>query len=63
METWEGKSPGGVQVLLSNPRWERRLLIFLEFSGVGRTMANGTDEDGAWAAIMDEWIVWETSEN
>jgi hypothetical protein len=30
VETWEGKDPGGVRVLLSIPRWERRLLKFLE---------------------------------
>jgi hypothetical protein len=32
---------------------------FLELSGVGRMMADGTDEDGARAAKMDEWVVWE----
>ena len=26
---WEGRDPGGVHVLLSNPRWERRLVKFL----------------------------------
>jgi len=25
--------------------------------GVGRTMMDGTDEDGVWAAAMNEWIV------
>jgi len=25
-------------------------------------MADGTDEDGAHAARMDEWIAWETEE-
>jgi ribonuclease HI len=34
-EAWEGKTPGGVRVLLANPRWERRLVKFLELSGVG----------------------------
>jgi hypothetical protein len=58
MEAWEGKDPGGVRVLLANPRWERRLVKFLELSGVGRVMANGTDEDGAYAARMDEWVRW-----
>jgi len=53
-ETWEGKNPGGVRVLLANARWERRFVRFLELSGVGRTMADGTDEDGARAAKMDE---------
>jgi hypothetical protein len=45
-EAWEDKNPGGVRVLLANPRWERRLVKFLELSGVGRVMADGTDEDG-----------------
>jgi len=35
--------------LLGSPRWERRFLRFLELSGVGRTMVDGTDEDGAEA--------------
>jgi hypothetical protein len=47
---------------LANPRWERRLVKFLELSGVGRVVADGTDEDGARAARMDEWVVWETVE-
>jgi hypothetical protein len=25
-------------------------------------MADGTDEDGAHAARMDEWVAWETVE-
>jgi hypothetical protein len=50
------------RVLLANPRWERRLVKFLELSGVGRVMADGTDEDGAYAARMDEWVAWETVE-
>jgi hypothetical protein len=33
-----------------------------EIPGVGRTMADGTDEDGAYAARMDEWVAWETVE-
>jgi hypothetical protein len=32
-------------VLLANPRWERRLLRFLEESGVGRIMESGEDEN------------------
>jgi hypothetical protein len=51
----EGKNPGGVRVLLANPRWERRFVKFLELSGVGRVIADGTDEDGTHAARMDEW--------
>jgi hypothetical protein len=62
IEAWEGKDPGGVRVLLANPRWERRLVKFLELSGAGRVMADGTDEDGAYAARMDEWVAWETVE-
>jgi hypothetical protein len=62
VEAWEGKDPGGVRVLLANPRWERRLVKFLELSGVGRVMADGPDEDGAYAARMDEWVAWETVE-
>jgi hypothetical protein len=61
-EAWEGKNPGGVRVLLANPRWERRFVRFLELSGVGRTVADGTDEDSAYAARLDGWIAWETAE-
>jgi len=39
------------------PRWERRLLRFLELSGVGRVMDGGVDEEEARVARMDEWIV------
>jgi hypothetical protein len=61
MEAWEGRDPGGLRVLLANPRWEKRLLRFLELSGAGRIVANGEDEEEAWARRMDEWIVWEGS--
>jgi len=54
-----GKKPRGVRVLLANPRWERRFVRFLELSGVGRTIADGTDEESAHTAKMDEWTVWE----
>jgi len=37
-EAWESKDPGSIRVLLSNPRWERRLLRFPELSGVGRVV-------------------------
>jgi hypothetical protein len=60
-EAWEGKNPGGVRVFLANPRWGRRFVKFLELSGVGRVMADGTDEDGARAAKMDEWVVWDAT--
>jgi hypothetical protein len=61
-EAWEGKRPGGVRVLLANPKWERRFVKSLELSGMGRVIADGTDEDGARAAWMDEWVAWETVE-
>ena len=57
LEVWEGKNPRGVRVLLVNPRWERRFVRFLELSGVGRTMKDGTDEESAHAARMDEWVI------
>jgi hypothetical protein len=49
------KNPGGFQALLANFRRERRFVKFLELSGVGRMMADRTDEDGARATKMDEW--------
>jgi hypothetical protein len=61
-EAWEGKSPGTVRRLLADPRWEKRFVRFLELSGVGRTLADGTDEESAYAARMDTWIAWETEE-
>jgi len=48
----EGKDPGSACVLLASPRWERLFLKFLELSGVGRVMADGTDEGGARAARL-----------
>jgi hypothetical protein len=51
----KGKTREVSGVLLANPRWEWRSTKFLELSGVGRVMADGTDEDGAHAASMDEW--------
>jgi hypothetical protein len=61
-EAWEGKNPGSVRVLLANPRWERRFVRFLELSGVVRTVADGTDEESAHAARMDEWVASKTRE-
>ena len=52
-EAWEGKNPGGIRVLSAGPRWERRFVRFLELSGVGRTMKDGTDEESAYATRMD----------
>jgi hypothetical protein len=48
-----------IRVLLANPRWESRLLHFLELSGVGRRVEDGSDEDESRAARMDGWVVWE----
>jgi len=61
-EAWEGKDPGSIRVPLNNPRWERRLLRFLELSGVGRVVEDGTDEDQARAERMDRWVAWEAEE-
>jgi hypothetical protein len=48
----------GVQILLANPKWKRPFVKFLpvELSGVGRVVADGTDEDGARGAKMDECV-------
>ena len=51
------KEPGRDSAWLSNPRWENRLLRFLELSGVGRRVEGGEDEDEAHAARMDGWAV------
>ena len=56
LEAWEGKNPGGIRVL-ANPRWEKRFVRLLELSGVGRTIADRTDEESAYAARIDELIV------
>jgi len=52
VEAWEGKGPRSIP-----PRWETRLLKFLELSGVGRVVADGMDAEEARAAKLDEWIV------
>jgi hypothetical protein len=62
-EAWDGAHPGSIRVLLSNPRWEKRLLNFIELSGIGRAMENGEDEEETWAAKMDGWIIWDTRED
>jgi hypothetical protein len=53
VEAWEGRNPGGIRILLSNLRWEGRLLRFLELSGVGRFVEGGIGEDEVHAANMD----------
>jgi len=49
----EDKFPGGLKVLLSSLRWERRLLRFLELSGVGRIVESGADKE---ATRLDGWV-------
>jgi hypothetical protein len=58
----EGRNLGCIRVPLSNPRWEGRLPRFLELSRVTRTVEGGLDVEEAYAARMDEWIVWEAEE-
>ena len=60
-EAWEGKDPGSIRVLLNNPRWGRRLLRFLELSGVGRAVG-GEDVEETRTARPDGWIAWEAEE-
>jgi ribonuclease HI len=62
VEAWERRNPGSIGILLSSPRWEGRLLRYLELSGVGRFVEGGIEEDEAHAARMDRWIVWEAEE-
>ena len=57
-EAWEGKNPESVRVLLMYPRWERRLLRFLEISGVGR-LVGSEDVEETRATRLDGWIRWE----
>ena len=61
-EAWGSNKPSGVRALLSNPRWERRLLIFLERSGVSRVVTGDRDPDAVWADKRDRWIIWEGRE-
>jgi hypothetical protein len=57
-EAWDGKDLGGVRVLLANPRWEKRLLQFLELTGVGRVV-DSVDEEETRVTKMDGWVSWE----
>jgi len=52
-EAWEDRDLGGIRVLLNNPRWEKRLLRFLEMSGMGRVVEDGSDKDQVRAKRMD----------
>ena len=60
-EAWEGKDPGSIRVFLNNPRWERRLLHFLEVSGVGRLAGDEYVEETR-AVRLDGRVAWETKE-
>ena len=52
-----GEEPGGRPGVASQSQVGEVFVRFLELSGVGKTMADGTDEESAHAARMDEWIV------
>jgi len=56
------QEPGRCPGVVNQSQVGEAVCPFLELSGVGRTMADGTDEDGARAARMDEWVVWEVGE-
>ena len=60
-EAWEGKNPRGIQVLLNSPRWEGRLLHFLELPGVGGLVGE-RDVEETQAARPNGWIAWEAEE-
>jgi len=60
-----GRGAHNIQVLLADPladpRWEARLLHFLELSGVGREV-DEVDEEEIRDARLDNCIVWEAEE-
>jgi hypothetical protein len=58
-KAWGDVRPSGIQALLASPRRESRLILFLKFSGVGRVVEDGRDEEEAWASMTDGWIAWE----
>jgi hypothetical protein len=60
-EAWETSGLGDSGVYLSNPRWERRSLRFLELLTVGRVIGDG-GEDETQAGKLDLWIPWEKEE-
>jgi hypothetical protein len=55
-QAWGNVTPSGIKALLANPRWESRLLHFLDLSGVGRIVEDGSCEDEAWGVRMDNWV-------
>jgi hypothetical protein len=52
-QAWGSFHPSSIRLLLASPRWESRLLHFLEFSGAGRVVENGEDEEESRAAKID----------
>jgi hypothetical protein len=57
-QAWGDVRPGSIRTLLANPRWESRLVHFLELSGVGRLVEDGSGVEEDRAARMDEWVAW-----
>jgi hypothetical protein len=62
VEAWKGKKAGSAWRLLADPKWKKRFVRYLALWEVGRTLADGTDEESACAARMDTWIAWQTEE-
>jgi hypothetical protein len=50
---WDGNDYRSLLVHLLNPRPERRLLRFLELTGMKRTVEGELDVDSCYAANMD----------
>jgi hypothetical protein len=46
-KAWGDVRPNGVQAVLASPRWESRLIFFLELSGVGRVVEDGRNDEEA----------------
>jgi hypothetical protein len=61
VNAWEGKNPGGVRVLLANPKWEKGLLRYLEVTGVVRAVY-GVDIEESGATWMDGRILWQVGD-
>jgi hypothetical protein len=58
-QAWGNVTPSGIKALLANPWWESRLLHFLDLSGVGRRVEDGSCEDENWGVKMDNWVAWD----
>jgi len=58
---WEGRHPPSIWVLLGDPRWEARLLRFIELSGIGRVVGE-VDVEEEWAVRLDGWVTEERGE-